>query len=805
MIDKSLMKFLLTNLLVLLASSGALHAQSDQENVITKQFNQYQQNAVQEKIFVHTDRSSYVSGEIIWFKVYCVNAASNKPLGLSKVAYVEVLDKDHQPVLQAKIALQDGAGSGSFVLPSTIRSGNYLFRSYTNLMKNFDPEFYFHQNISIINTVQVETPMSQKQSESYDIQFSPEGGDLVADLKSKVGFRVTDNTGKGIDFNGAVVDQNNDTIVRFRPEKFGIGNFIFTPKRNIVYKAFIKPANATGITQNLPAARETGFVINVSDPSNNQPVRVNIATNTNDRSAYLVVHAGNTITASHLVNFSNNHAIFDIDKSMLADGISHITLFNANYQPVCERLYFKLPQQRPLAIEATTDASEYAERKKVTMNVGADDATANMSMAVYLLDSLAGAQQNIYDYLWMSSELKGIVESPSYYFGSNSDEVREALDNLMLTHGWRRFKWEGILRNSKPVLKFLPEYEGHIVSGKVVDRLTDMGTSDINGFLSAPGKHFKLFVAKSTADGSIHFNTKDFYGSGLIVAQANSEQNSVYRIDLANPFSESFASINTGQFYPSTVPGSRLLKRSIDAQVQAVYKADKLNTFQSAKIDTSTFYGRPEARYFLDDYTRFPTMEEVLREYVREVNVRKRRDEFVLTTVLKDENGNTEVKEPVVMLDGVPQFDSGNRITHYNPLKVKKLEIVKDNYFLGPAAFNGILSFSTYNGDLEGFPLDTASTVLDYDALQLKREFYSPVYDTNEQVTSRVPDFRNLLFWAPDVKTDDKGKKQISFYTSDIPGKYAIVIQGISSTGKAGSKIVTIDVKKEVIGQNKNQ
>ncbi len=164
--------------------------------------------------------------------------------------------------------------------------------------------------------------------------------------------------------------------------------------------------------------------------------------------------------------------------------------------------------------------------------------------------------------------------------------------------------------------------------------------------------------------------------------------------------------------------------------------------------------------------------------------------------LLKNEVGNPDIKHPVVLLDGVPQFDNGNKITHYNALKVKELEIILDKYYLGPATFNGIASFTTYKGDLEGFQIDTAATLLDYEALQLKREFYSPVYQTKDELESRLPDFRNLLYWTPDIKTGENGEQQVSFYTSDQPGKYAVVLQGLSASGNAGSKVFIIEVKK---------
>lgn len=774
-------------------------AQSDVSDTLQKRFNEYQQNDLQEKLFIHTDRNSYVSGETIWFKIYCVNAANNQLLDLSKVAYAEVLDKDNQPVLQAKVSLQSGTGTGSLTLASALPSGNYVFRAYTNWMKNFDADFYFQKTLIVTNTFQNETPYAKKNSEHFDVQFFPEGGDLVNGLQSKVAFRVTNESGTGADFNGTIINQNNDTVVRFHPAKFGIGSFNFTPDKNIQYRAVIRPVYESSIIQNLPPVRDNGFVMTVSDPASGK-LKISIRTNTRDSSVYLFIHSQQHINTAELVNIKNGTAETEVDKNKLGDGISHITLFNYSRQPVCERLYFKSVQKK-LVVNANADNAQYTTRKKVTIDVLSKDETqkpmpANMSMAVFLKDSMPANEEDICSYLWLSSDLRGNIEHPEYYLNSASAQTREAVDNLMLTHGWRRFKWTDVLANNKPVLRFLPEYEGHIVSGKLLNTVSGTPEENVVAFLSVPGIHFQLYTSRSNNEGQVYFNTKDFYGSKLIVAQANAQQNSKYRIDLSSPFSESSSSFKMPSFHSYTNTTTNLLQQSISMQVQNVYARDTGTYSLPAPADTARFYGKPDVKYLLEDYTRFPTMEEVLREYVREINVRKRRDNYYLTIIVKNEVGNPDIKSPVVLLDGVPQFDNGNKITHYNALKVKQLDIILDKYYLGTAAFDGIASFTTYKGDLEGFQLDTAVTIMDYDALQLRREFYSPVYQKRDELESRLPDFRNLLYWAPDIKTDKNGKQQISFYTSDQTGKYAVVLQGLSASGHAGSKVFMIEVKK---------
>src|SRR5207344_1947153 len=117
-------------------------------------------------------------------------------------------------------------------------------------------------------------------------------------------------------------------------------------------------------------------------------------------------------------------------------------------------------------------------------------------------------------------------------------------------------------------------------------------------------------------------------------------------------------------------------------------------------------------------------------------------------------------------------------------------------YFLGPMIANGIISYSTYKGDLDGFQIDPMAVVLDYEGMQLQREFFSPVYETPAQNTSRTPDFRNLLYWTPEVKTDDQGFSKLSFYSSDKKGKFLVVIEGLTQSGLAGTKKLEFDVNK---------
>lgn len=120
--------------------------------------------------------------------------------------------------------------------------------------------------------------------------------------------------------------------------------------------------------------------------------------------------------------------------------------------------------------------------------------------------------------------------------------------------------------------------------------------------------------------------------------------------------------------------------------------------------------------------------------------------------------------------------------------------MVTQKYFMGPTLFNGIASFTTYNGHYEGFSLDPRSIIIDYEGLQLEREFYAPVYETGEQYRSRMPDFQNTLLWKPHVETDKNGHAAIRFYTSDQKGLFRIVVEGIDANGNVVATSFPINV-----------
>jgi hypothetical protein len=176
-------------------------------------------------------------------------------------------------------------------------------------------------------------------------------------------------------------------------------------------------------------------------------------------------------------------------------------------------------------------------------------------------------------------------------------------------------------------------------------------------------------------------------------------------------------------------------------------------------------------------------MEEVFREYVPSVIVKKKNESFSLM-VINMPKVRLFANPPLILYDGVPIVNV-DKIMAVDPLKIKRLEVISRPYYVGSLTADGIISLTSYKGSFEGIEIDPSTIVLDYEGLQSRREFCSPDYSTAAAVQSRLADFRDLLYWNPNITVEKAGKNNLEFYSSDKTGKYEIDVQGVTKDGKA--------------------
>jgi hypothetical protein len=783
-------------LLIFILNGSLIYAQNQPTDNFRQQFDNYQSESPQEKLFVHTDKTFYLAGETVWFKIYAVDASFHKPIAISSVTYIEILNKDLKPVVQSKVSMLNGNGNGSVSLPGFLATGNYILRAYTNWMKNFSPDFYYEHTLHIVNTLKLPavTP-SPKLSSS--IQFFPEGGNEVFGITGKIALKVADGEGRGLLCRGVIINQNNDTIARFQSTHNGMGNFQLKPEKNTSYYALVR-LNDSSIKQKLPDAVDRGFLMTVTEEETGKfKILVNATPDFNNLPVYLITQTRQVIKNVQSGMITNGETIFVVNKKELGDGISSITLFNQYRQPVCERLVFKRPTET-FTIQAKADQAVYNKRKPIRIDlstIGSNNQplSGNLSLSVFMIDSLQHIpEQSIVTYLYLNSDLKGRIESPEYYFTNTDKTTDEALDNLLLTQGWRRFKWNDVMDSKKPNFEFLPELEGPVVNGKIINKLTGMSVSSASAWLSIPGDDYAFSSATSDAQGVIHFGFKNIYKNNALVVQPALLKDSFNRIDITNSYSDKYSSTPIRLLSLSKSQESVLVNRSISTQVENTYGVDRKRQFVNFNRDTTSFYGRPDKQYNLDDFTRFQTMEEVMREFIEDVRIRKEGDRYNFK--VRNRLFNTYFEEdPLILLDGIPISDA-SKIIALDPLRIKRVEVVTHNYYVGSSEFAGIVNVKSYSGEIGATQIDPNSLVVEYDGLQQKREFYSPQYDSREATDSHMPDFRNVLYWAPEITTGPGGKSQLMFYSSDLMGKFAVVIQGMTAEGLPGKAIAQFEV-----------
>ncbi len=764
-------------------------AQSDSLRVLLDQFGKFRNSSIQEKLFVHTDQSLYLTGETMWFKVYSVDATLHRPLAISKVAYLEILDKENKPVLQSKIELANGTGAGALFIPASLSSGRYLFRVYTRWMRNELPDLYYQQELTLINPFTRLGLKPASATEKYDAQFFPEGGSMIAGLQGLIGVRVVNGEGKGVDYRGAVVNENKDTVARFSTWKLGLGRFSFTPRMDSRYTAIIH-AGTKVFSVPLPAVKADGYTLHVRDTTRQQ-VAITAVTNSSSRPfIYFLVHSQNAIAASELKYLKSGAATLLINRDKLMDGISHITVFDDSMLPVCERLYFKNPLPAHVAqVAPTQDRVEMRGKMKIDIT---SSVRMNLSIGVVRTDTISSpTAPDITTVLFLTSDLRGTIESPEYYLQDDADSKRAA-DDLMLTQGWSRFHWRDV-RHPK-ALEYAPESGGLLVMGRVLDNVTGTPASGISTYASSPGKSIRTYLSRSNDRGIIKYELKDFFGSRKFFIQTNTELDSTYRFEITSPWSGEFSGYRYPEFDLPEEQAPAIGRRSLDMQLQNIFQERFIKYFQP-RIDSIPFYGKPDEAYRLDDYTRFPTMEEVMREYVPGVVVRKRHDGFHFLNL--DQVTNTIFRNnPLVLMDGMPVFDI-DKVMNFDPRKVQKLDVMTHRYYLGHLSFEGVVSYTTYKGDLADFEPDPKALMTIYDGLQQEREFFVPGYNLPAQHDSRSPDTRHVLYWNPHIRVEAK-PSSLEFYVSDVPGVYKITIQGVGDEGQLVNESATFTVTPHV-------
>jgi len=805
---------LLTSLLALVAFRVP---QEDLLQRIITQLANFYIGSFPEKSYLHFDKRAYATGETMWFSAYVVDGAAHQPDTLSRVLYVDLIAPDKRLVTHQVLRLEKGRAVGDFALSDTLPQGMYLVRAYTNWMRNFSPGFFHSQRFPVWQTEpgsnstgtaatkrrasKAPAPQPTSEATKIDVQFFPEGGSLVSGLESQVGFKVTDAYGRGVEATGQVQDEQGNTVASFKSLHAGMGVFRLQPETGKRYKAKVTLANGTQSEYALPAASETGFVMKVTQSSEHVYLGVQgKAAGTGEIA--LVAHVrGYTAYAAKGQVTANQGIALRIAKSKFPTGIAHFTLFDGQGNARCERLSF-VDAQPSLQVKITPDKAVYAPREKVNLNVAITDATgkpvaAQLSLAVTSTQQLTSAANtgNIRTHLLLTSDLQGYVEEPGYYFKDNQPETLQALDNLLLTQGWRRFVWKEVLDAKISPRPFALE-QTLSVGGVVLRGDKPAPNSQLTIFKSKPTR--ETIAATTDADGSFvvgGFNGRD---SANVVVQAKTSKGNRNLLIKLQPRWPDIPPLSF-PMPPSNPPEvADYLQRSKKQQaVEQQFRPDSTKTIMlrgvtvkgskapELKPDPRRLHSRADAVIKPDDIPGSSSYSSVLQALQGRV--------AGLTVTGAPPNMQVQIRgsgSPTFILDGI--LVDADAINSIPPIIVESIEVLKgpSAAIYGGQGLGGVIAVYTKRGNPNyDYAKEAAPGVVSVaiPAYYQAREFYVPRYES-PSTRPVQPDFRSAtLYWAPRLTTDAAGRGQLSFYCSEAVGSFGIAVEGLSATGTPGT------------------
>lgn len=339
----------------------------------------------------------------------------------------------------------------------------------------------------------------------------------------------------------------------------------------------------------------------------------------------------------------------------------------------------------------------------------------------------------------------------------------------------------------------LPELRGETISGKITAQNNTDKVADISVGLSIPGKSFAFKVVKTDAEGNFIFNINKTYYTSDITVQIIDEKAINYNLTVNNAPEIEYSKLSYDQNATlSYVIKESLLDRSVSSQVENAYYHKKVDNIEKTPT-LETFYYPLAKEYVLDDYTRFKTLKETMTEVVTEVYHKQIGDKTYLHVT--DPSVFPQLPDPaLVLVDGL-YLENQNDLMNYNMKNVYKIDLIVGRYYVGSKSFNGLINFTTFDKDFKS--TQKANYIERPVVLRPQpKKLYNKIEYTNSSDNARIPDFRNQLFWNPEVALNNKNNN--SFYTSDLSGTFEVRLEGFSKNGSPVSLKEIIEVKDSV-------
>lgn len=827
---------------------------------------QFSQICPQEKAYLHFDNTAYFQGDVIWFSAYVINASTHTPAP-SKVLYVELLSPNGVVLKQLKLKIENGQAHGSLPLVdvsteearalrgiTALPSGFYEVRAYTRTMLNFDNASVFSRVFPVYempekegdynnptirrwdNPYDVQRPKTEKK-EQLSVTFYPEGGNMVMGIPCRIAFKAMNANGQGVEVSGELVEGNGQTPITLTTLHDGMGQFVITPKNRKNVATFTFEGKKYHF--DLPEPVDNGYTLTTDNLRPGQ-IRGRLAgyVGCPDELLGIMLIAKGTVNYFDTLSVRQGIASFSIPKENLSTGVHQLTLFNAEGQIYAQRHLFinNGIEAGSIAVSLSEVLPKPFAPVKMSVQTSAPDGSplpATISLSVRDQKNLGTTYaDNIYSNMLLSSDLKGYIHNPAYYFESNDSEHIRALDLLMMTQGWSRYNWSQMARVEPFYIKHYVE-DGLVIDGYVLGRLRDkpIEGATVSLRLYSPDRLQRQETSVITDEnGSFGFTVEEFYDKWdmyLSVTKDNKDLDCRIRLDRASrPAVRAYTSADT--HLPDHIVIEDQLSDSgqnndpvLQANPDSVFLLDNVDiygrkkyidflTFKAynAEEDTELHLDQGKHTYMVRDYLKekgynidfsrydgvipekLTTRDEVVAWSLEQCPINNRR---VLWYLHNDDS--KWIKSSYTPGFDIDMEDVKSIIVYDSPFEYMSIPIIKDVFspemlqeLNKPKVLDDItLSRGLYVIDITMYPKGLRPSKAKgkrhttFRGYTTDTQFYAPEYP--EGPIKGDVDYRRTLYWNPTLTTDSEGKAEILFYNNGYSKRFHISAEGMTSEG----------------------
>ena len=783
-------------LLSILLNSSTLFAQQVDSilNIMATDF-------AQEKVFVHFDKSIYNKGETIWFKAYIMDG--NLPSVQSKNFYADWYDDNGALVKHTAYPVFQSSAKGEFIIPESYAGSNLHIKAYTKWMLNFDTSFLFNKHITVLQAAILQPATTVAKS---SLQFFPEGGDIINGVGCFVAFKATNQFGKPIGITGVIKNNLEQIIDSIKTEHDGMGSiFIAAPNIKQAYTAYYKD-DLTGIehVKSLPTIIDSSVGMQVQNLGKVVVVNIKRSEVVSDDKKYLKLYAiiNNQVVYKakfKLVNKSSQ--TLEIPADSLPTGIMQISLFNANFLPLAERIVFVKNDNYQFEPSIKVQVKNVAKRAKNVVEIFASDSLlSNMSVAITDASIINDSSSNIYSQLLLCGDIKGTINHPEYYFLKNDETTQQKLDLVMLTNGWRKYNWQKIAASKLPLIRYKRDTTYLQILGKSfgLDKNDLLLKPDIMLFLQSKDSTKRNFILPLDKEGFfgktnfIFYDTIKIYYTFLGNAKLNRNGEVAFQNGLFNTPSKfnldtlikKYASQDY-TFFENLRKQDAAYKRLAATKGSGVLNEVTVKSKSRTKTVKEILDEKYASGMFASgDAYQFDVTEDIRAQNA--VSVFSYLQGMVAGLQINTQNGEAQVNwrgsATSFFLNEI-NTDAAN-IENINMNDVAYIKVFKPPFFGGSGGSPGgaIAIYTRKGGDVKSTP----GKGLGFKFLEgytAYKEFYAPNYEQQNDAT--IADIRTTLYWNPYILTDAITKKAtITFFNNDVSKKLRVILYGMNTDGK---------------------